>query len=144
MQRWYLHELGVSDSEAFVKFNFAPPSIRRRIGLLDFLHKHVICLYHPALPVDLPFAPGHIIRHHDKTSKSHYDEVRSHAQLYNRSLYMYVLIYNRLPHELVMSPSVSSSQSQLTKLVKERANNGDPSWRTAFRDCKEVTDFFYG
>ena len=42
LQRWYLHELGLSDKEAFVDHNFAPPSLRRAIGILGFLHKRVL------------------------------------------------------------------------------------------------------
>ena len=38
VQRWYLHELGMSDKEAFISHNFAPPSLRRAIGILGFLH----------------------------------------------------------------------------------------------------------
>ena len=42
MQRWFLHELGVSDYDACVSFNFAPPSLRQRIGVLGFFHKRVL------------------------------------------------------------------------------------------------------
>ena len=38
-RRWYLLELDVMGSEAFTKYNFAPPSIRRAIAMLGFIHK---------------------------------------------------------------------------------------------------------
>ena len=46
MQRGYLQEFSITDTEAFVEYNFAPPSIRRRIGMLGFLHKCVLCAGH--------------------------------------------------------------------------------------------------
>ena len=76
-------------------------------------------------------------------SESQFDTVRANRKLYDRSLYMYILMYNRLPQELVEAPTVSSFQSRLTKLAKGRADREEASWRCAFRDCKDVVDFFY-
>jgi len=49
MQRWFLHELEITDLDAFKIYNFAPPSLRRRIGLLGFLHKRVLQQCHSYL-----------------------------------------------------------------------------------------------
>ena len=54
MQRWFLHELGITDTEAFKTHNVAPPSLRRRIGILGFLHKRVLQQCHPYLLGALP------------------------------------------------------------------------------------------
>jgi len=54
VQRWYLHELGLTDRDAFVNHNFAPPSLRRCIGMLRFLHKRVLRKCHPGVMAILP------------------------------------------------------------------------------------------
>ena len=56
---------------------------------------------------------------------------------------MYVLMYNRLPQEIVELPSVSSFQKKLTKLAKDRADQAHANWRCAYQDCKDVVDYFY-
>ena len=54
----FLHELNLTDTEAFVKYNFVPPSLRRAIGMFGFLHKRNLCYCHPLLVEALPFASG--------------------------------------------------------------------------------------
>ena len=54
MQRNFLHQLECSECEAFVEHNFAPPSLRRAIAILGFLHKRVLGICHPALIKALP------------------------------------------------------------------------------------------
>ena len=46
-QNRFLHELDVTPATAFLEFNFAPPSLRRNIGILGLLHKRVLgkCLH---------------------------------------------------------------------------------------------------
>ena len=46
-QNHFLHELDLSPSSAFLNFNFAPPSLRRNIGILGLLHKRVLGKCHP-------------------------------------------------------------------------------------------------
>ena len=53
-QRWFLHELALSDSEALLEYGMAPPSIRRRVRLLSFIHKRVLGACHPAVLSLLP------------------------------------------------------------------------------------------
>ena len=47
VQNRFLRELNVSPCQAFLEFNFAPPSLRRNIGALGLLHKHVLGKVHP-------------------------------------------------------------------------------------------------
>ena len=144
MQRWFLHELDMTDTEAFVVYNFAPPSIRRRIGILGFLHKRVLEVCHPAMVKDLKLESVQAGRYHTRTLESHWSEVNSHSRLFNNSLYMYILMYNRLPQEIVDCTSVSSFQKKLTKCAKDRAEQGNTNWRCSYKDCKDVVDYFYG
>ena len=143
MQRWFLHELGLSDTEAFVRFNFAPPSLRRSIGMLGFLHKRVLEACHPTLLEVFSLDAVHAARYHDRPLASQWSEVRGHSRLYNKSIYMHILMYNRIPQDLVEARTVSTFQSSLTKIAKHRAENDDASWRCAFQTCKEITDYFH-
>ena len=54
-QRRFLHELDLDEATAFMEFNFAPPTLRRDIGLLGLLHKRVLGLAHPAYEQLFPF-----------------------------------------------------------------------------------------
>ena len=51
----FLHELEMNASEAFTDFNFAPPMLRRNIGVLGLLHKRVLGLGHLIFQKSLPF-----------------------------------------------------------------------------------------
>ena len=125
MQRWYLHELGISDQDAFVNHNFAPPSLRRHIGLLGFLHKRVLGECHPALCQALPFGPvGIAARYHSKHLETFSGEIICNDRMYERSLYAFTRVYNRLPQSLADTPSVSTLQAGLTHMAKEKAKQG--------------------
>ena len=144
MQRGFLRDLGVSERDAFVSYNFAPPSLRRDIGLLGLLHKRVLGQCHPGLRSLLPFSevlagsPWH-----NKQLESCWQRVRSWRSLYDRSLYMYVLIYNRLPQDFVDLHSVSDLQKRLTVEAKNLARAEHPKWREVFHDCGNLVDHFY-
>ena len=145
LQRWYLKELGISDQDAFVQYNFAPPTLRRNIGLLGFLHKRVLGECHPALCQALPFGPSDIAaRYHTKHLDTFSGLVVRHARIYERSLYAYIRVYNRLPQTLADSPSVKSFQSRLTHLAKQRAASAHGDWRRCFQDCHELCNMFDG
>ena len=137
----------MGNEEAFVKYNFAPLSLRRRIGILGFIHKCVLQECHPALPRLLPMLVQTGITAtslHTRQVDPQLSSVSSRNALYFRSLYHFVLIYNRLPQELVNLDSVSSFQSQLTKFAKLRALRGMTTWRNAYENCGDVMRFFHG
>ena len=145
MQRWYLHELGMSETEAFVEFHFAPPSLRRRIGLLGFIHKRVLGQCHPQVKALIPFDLRDMPRYwpaHDCQVSTGYTEAIEHRQLYDRSLFMYMHIYNRLPQSVVDCQSTKEFQSKLTHLCKENARMGDEHWRNFYEDCGQVLRAF--
>ena len=54
-QRHFLENLGVDERYAFLEHNFAPPSLRRNIGVLGLLHKRVLGLSHLIFQNLLPF-----------------------------------------------------------------------------------------
>ena len=143
VQRWFLHELGLSDTEAFVNHNMAPPSLRRCIGLLGFLHKRALGQCHPALCEALPFAGDLDANYHTKALHPFCECRNYNDRLFNRSLFAYILVYNRLPQALIDMPSVKSFQSKLTHLAKERAVTDQENWRKSYQDCNEIWTMFY-
>ena len=86
MQRGFLFEVGMDDAQAFVEFNFAPPSLRRAIAMLGFVHKRVLGTCHPALAEAFPFSADHRWIYHNKTLVSHLGEVRAFKGLYDNSM----------------------------------------------------------
>lgn len=82
VQRWYLHELHLSDTDAFVKYNFAPPpSLGKSMGILSFVHKRIAGIWHPLLVQALLFAEGLDANYHTKALHPFSGEVRYHACL---------------------------------------------------------------
>jgi len=144
MQRWFLRELGITDTEAFVTHNFAPPGLRRSIGMLGFLHKRVLHICHPAMYQALPMLQEGTPRWHSKSLHSFLDEVRGHHALYFRSLYGYIHIYNRLSQGIVDISSVSAFQAKLAHMIKHRAASGVPTWRQAFTGSADVLQHGHG
>ena len=64
LQRRFLQELGLDEATAFIEFNFAPPGLRRTIGILGFLHKRVLGKCHSGLrSVAIPYQYGLQVPH---------------------------------------------------------------------------------
>ena len=64
--------------------------------------------------------------------------------LFDRSLYAYVLMYNRLPQELVDIQTVKDFQKKLTHLAKQRAMRDQEDWRSSFQHLPDLVRMFYG
>ena len=137
-QRWFLHELALSDSEAIWQYNMAPPSIRRRVGLLGFIHKRVLGLCHPSVLTLLPLREEgeRAAWMHDKAIRVSYTGVISNWQLFYRSIFGIAETYNRLSVAAVGCVSVSAFQSLLTNQLKAKAEAGDPTWRDAYKPVR--------
>ena len=136
VQRSFLNKLEVSESTAFLDFNFAPTPLRRTIGILGLLHKRVLgqchCSFEKLLPwysqrFDTSRGSGH-----DKQLYGHWLEASQHRALYGRSIFSMVDIYNNLPQSVVDAKSVSSFQHLLTDIVKERCRQQIPQWEFSF------------
>ena len=139
IQRWFLHEVELTDVQAFCVHNVAPPSLRQTIGLLGFLHKVVLGTAHPAIReyFELDDRPPPYPWFHTKCLKDKQDSTQFWP-LWRRSLFSYISIYNRLPQSFVDSTSVSEFQSKLTSEAKRRAEGADNSWRKRFSSCEDV------
>ena len=138
MQRGFLREIGLSDSEAFVKYNFPPPSLRRAVAILGFVHKRVLGICHPALRQAFPFSPYPNARYHDKQLQTNIEKMIAHRPLYMRSVWHYILIYNRLPQGIIDSKTVSTFQGKLTQIAKFRCQCDEPTWRDAYQSTQDV------
>ena len=134
-QRHFLHEIDMTEADAFLKYNFGTPSLRRDIGILGLLHKRVLGKAHPVFQDLLPFHRedhGASTGSHSKQLYGRQLEIKFQVQLHHRSIFSMVHIYNRLSQNTVNSNSVSAFQSQLTRIERERCMRGDPDWMKSF------------
>ena len=87
----FLRELEVSDEDAYLNYNFAPPKLRRNIGILGLMHKRVLGECHPVFSQLLPFSAdvGQSIRPdgHDKQLYGHLHEVDFQMVMFCRSIF---------------------------------------------------------
>ena len=115
IHRHFLNEIEITEQVALLDYNFAPPVLRRDIGLLGLIHKRVLALAHPAFSLLLPLAPASWYtcrfppRHNKQLDNGRSKVVFRHA-IFNRSLFGLVDIYNCLPQEIVHRPSVKEFQ----------------------------------
>ena len=132
----FLRELGVDARQAFTEFNFAPPVLRRNIGILGLLHKRVLGLSHPIFQRLLPFhvevfgslpAGGH-----NKQLYGHLHEVSFQMVMFCQSIFGLVHVYNRLPQNVVDCETISNFQRCLTLSVREACRDGVEDWALSF------------
>ena len=135
-QRRFLDCIGIDESSAFIEHNFAPPSLRRNIGILGLLQKRVLGKSHPIFQKLLPFhadvfgslRPGE----HNRQLYGHILDVQFQHSLHSRSVFGIVYVYNRLPQTVVDNPCVSSFQTSLTAMARRKCQDGDPNWMHVF------------
>ena len=130
----FLHELGMSEEEeAFLSHNFAPPKLRRNIGVLGLLHKRVLGRCHPMFQRLFPFHvdvcadPAQGV--HNKILYNHFKEVVFQQSLHSRSIFGMVYVYNHLPQHVVDCATISCFQRLLTKAVRRACEQSDPAWQ---------------
>ena len=137
LQSSFVSELRITEEIAFTDFNFGSLCLRRDIGILGFLHKRVLDQCHPAIKRLLPIKDS-VRPWHDKQLETYMSQITCRHDLYFRSLFGFVHVYNRLPQIIIDSKSVQAFQCMLTKLARRRCLAWDTSWRKAFRDCAEL------
>ena len=131
-QRHFLEELGESEASAFLKFNFAPPTLRRNIAVLGMIHKKVLGKCHPSFEALLPSKGVVEEGRHSKQIYAHWSEVKENRALFNRSIFGMVDIYNNLPQLYVELGTVSVFQAKLTSIAKLRCERLDADWSSSF------------
>ena len=136
----FLRDIDVHPAEAFLDFNFAPPTLRRNIGILGMLHKRVLGLCHPMFQTLLPFCsdvPGCDYQgNHNRALYGHLHEVKFQLVLFFRSIFAMTYVYNHLPQYIIDCKNVSLFQRELTKIVRKACEDGDPDWAERF-SCRK-------
>ena len=115
---WFVkkkNELQSDENTAFRLSNFPPPTLRRDIGMLGFLHKRVLGLAHPAIERLFPWAPNQYHSGHTKQLDDRMLECNFRRVLFLRSLFGLTAVYNLLPQYVVDCSTVSQFQKELTK-----------------------------
>ena len=136
VQQSFLRELGVSEGDAYLSHNFAPPKLRRNIGILGLLHKRVLGESHPifkklfplSTEIGRPLLPGG----HSRQLYGHLHEVHFQMTLYCKSIFAMTYVYNMLPQHVVDSSSVTEFQKHLSILARRKCALGDETWRDSF------------
>lgn len=138
LQRGFIRQLPLTEEMAFLDHNLAPLCLRRDIGILDFLHERVLGQCHPAVIALLPFSSHSYTWRHSKQLETQLETCVARPQLYWRSLYGLIHVYNRLPTNIIDAPSVKEFQKRLTAGARMRCVHWDPEWKKAFRDCAQL------
>jgi len=141
-QARFLREVGLSEEQAFMEFNFAPPKLRRNIGILGLLHKRVLGLCHPSFDRLLPWYSTRFSEArglgHSKQLYGHWVEVSHYRGLFSRSIFAMVDIYNNLPQQAVDASSVTSFQQYLIHIARTRCQSEDVAWSSSF--CRRTLE----
>ena len=139
MQRRFLQGLCIDEEPAFLDYNFAPPSVRREIGILGLIHKRVLGCAHPAYESLLPFCgpdryqySGIFAARHDKQLQSGIDRCTFRHNVMFRSIFGMAELYNKLPQRIVDCQSVSAFQNELTRIVRARCADECEDWKSTF------------
>ena len=122
----FVHGLNLEVDYAFLHFNLAPLSLRRDIAMLGFLHKTNLPHAHPHIKDFFPSRPGTQIW--DVMGLR--TQAMSHTELYRRSLFHLVHVYNALPRQVVHCSTVSTFQHQLTNIARYKCSQHHDNWQT--------------
>ena len=146
IQRRFLREIGLTEAEALQRFNLAPFHSRRHMAALGLLHKRILGILPGPIAEMFPFESSvrgcHRTRlweaRHDRQLR---DPIRGlETQVFKRSLFGYVAIYNRLPQHVVEIQSVKEFQKQLQVAMKTSARTGCDSWSSIFCFSSRTSD----
>jgi len=138
----FLRALGLTAEQTFLEFNFAPPKLRRNIGILGLLHKRVLGLCHPSFERLLPWYNSRFTEArrlgHTKQLYGHWIEVTHCQGLFTRSIFGMVDIYNNLPQQAADASSVTAFQQYLIHIARSRCQSEDVAWSSSF--CRRTLE----
>ena len=136
VQRSFLHELEITEECAFIDHNFAPPTLRRNIGILGLLQKRVLgktlVIYQRLLAFVHDIFGFLREGEHNKQLYNHCLEIHYQQELWKRSIFCMTDVYNRLPQHVVDIPNVSNFQTALTHIARTACQNGNAEWQSTF------------
>ena len=133
----FLASIGISHSDALMRYNLAPLQARRDMAALAIIHRAVIGKgpghFHFFFQLD-PNPPRHSSRlgrpAHDRQLLDPFEAL--YRDYINRSVLGYIWVYNLLPEEIIRSTSVKCFQSDLQKMLKDMASSYPERWRSLF------------
>ena len=99
--------------------------------MLGFLYKVAHKQTHPAFSTLFPFAPARD-GYHDKQLVNHVSSIVARLQLWRRSIFSLVSVFNCLPQHVVDLEDVSTFQTWLSDWTKLQCNNGNANWYKLF------------
>ncbi len=145
VQNRFLRGVGLSAEDAFLMYNLAPLSSRRDIASLGVLYKCVLGTAPAPIASFFPLASPQqtsvqtrlqVSRH----SKQLFDRVAANStDVFKRSLFGRVRVFNRLPEVVIQSESVSAFQSSLAKAMRKAAAS-NRNWSNVFSTSQCVKD----
>ena len=137
VQRRFLREIDINDQAALLEYCLAPLAARRCMAMLGVLHRIVLGIAPPQLSCLFPRAetapmgrmPTRLweIRHDLQLCERYF-----HADVFARSLYGMVRIYNLLPQSVVNAVSVKNFQRLLQNGLKRAAAAELDDWQALF------------
>ena len=134
----FLAHLGISEFDAFLRFNLAPWQMRRDIGMLGVLWKVSRGAAHKDMCALFPMCPAP-----SRNPRTRADHRRHRRQFVNpcdgtqlrqfsRSLFGLLKVWNALPADFVEAKSVSKFQSMLSNAAKCACRDEAPFWQEMF------------
>ena len=133
VQRRFLREMGVTEAQALADWNLAPLPCRRAIAMLGLLYR--IAMKQAPAPLCELFRrfdgvrPGHTAtrgfgrRHPLQLCEA--TAMGGHTEVFRRSLFGLVTVWNMVPEAVVLSGSIRTFQKGLQDAVRNRALETD-------------------
>ena len=133
VQARFRQQLGLSDVDAFMRFNLAPLCVRRDIAMLGVIHRAALLKGPPQLwpffqrkaQTSLRRSARHGERHNMQLQECHRGR---DLDIMRRSILGLIRVYNILPQDVVSAKSVSDFQHRLTDIVRDRVVARDDRW----------------
>ena len=136
VQRRFLREVGLSESDALEHFCLAPLSSRRCMAMLAVLHRITLNIAPPQLCNLFPCANVPVrsarTRLESLRHSKQFLERRASTDVFQRSLFGLVRVYNMLPQSVVDVPSVRIFQGLLQDGLRRAAQAHISKWPDLF------------
>ena len=142
VQRRFLREVGLTETEALLNFRLAPLPARRDMAILGFLHRVALGLVSDQVRDLFPPVPPAPVRAGRFGARVHNKQLldrveRLSTDQFRRSIFGMVNCYNSLPQFVVDKPSVASFQGALQDALKAQASAGVEDWQRMLSDGRK-------
>ena len=138
VQSRFLKELLLSEKDALLLHNLAPPQSRRDISCLGVIHRTVIGEGPPHFKSMFAYTSEVLHTHDTRYSSSLHNKQLfdpcdgNHTAFLSRSIFGLVHVYNTLPQNVVDSKTVNIFQQKLQNILKQNARSDMVNWANTF------------